>query len=192
MSRNSEEIKNTLSRIANEKSALDMLIEFERTMDNANVFAYKNWINGELVEGPEITKYWFKTTWMWPLKMMPDPDGAMRLIKYGCKVNYKKDVLNVPMRVTAPEDWEDPMTKLAKKKTVMVWLVEIEMPRKFIDEKLDASIDLASDDAVDTSEVDQAYDESEIAVDDMEPAMDDEMDMGDEGDMGGMDDEENF
>jgi len=185
MSRNSEEIKSTLSRIANDKTALDMMLELERTLDNANVFAYKNWINGELVEGPDISKYWFKTTWMWPYKMMPDPDGALRLVKYGCKVNYRKDILQVPRRVTAPEDWEDPMTKLAKKSRVKVWLVEIDMPRKFIDEKIDAAVEMANDDDVDTDDIDQAYDDSMVDMGDMEPAMDDEAMTGETDNLGG-------
>jgi len=185
MSRNSEEIKSTLSRVANDKTALDMMLELERTLDNANVFAYKNWINGELVEGPDISKYWFKTTWMWPYKMMPDPDGALRLVKYGCKVNYRKDILQVPRRVTAPEDWEDPMTKLAKKSRVKVWLVEIDMPRKFIDEKIDAAVEMANDDDVDTDDIDQAYDDSMVDMGDMEPAMDDEAMTGETDNLGG-------
>ena len=49
-----ESIKKTLVNISKGNDILDMLIEFERTMDNAEIFAYKNWIMGELVEGPDI------------------------------------------------------------------------------------------------------------------------------------------
>jgi hypothetical protein len=46
-----DSIKQTLVNISKGESLLDTLLEFERTLDNAEIFAYKNWILGELVEG---------------------------------------------------------------------------------------------------------------------------------------------
>ena len=51
-----DSIKQTLVGISKGDSILDTLLEFERTLDNAEIFAYKNWILGELVEGPEIDR----------------------------------------------------------------------------------------------------------------------------------------
>ena len=45
-----DRIKKTLVGISKGDNILDTLLEFERTLDNAQVFAYKNWILGELVE----------------------------------------------------------------------------------------------------------------------------------------------
>jgi hypothetical protein len=45
---NLDAIKQTLVGVTKGENVLDMLIEFERTLDNAEVFAYRNWILGEL------------------------------------------------------------------------------------------------------------------------------------------------
>ena len=39
------------------KSALDVLMQVDEYLDTLNVYAYSNWIKGEIVEGPEIEKY---------------------------------------------------------------------------------------------------------------------------------------
>ena len=38
-----------------------------------------NWFKGEIVEGPEIEKYWVTVTLMYPHKLMPTP-GAERIL----------------------------------------------------------------------------------------------------------------
>ena len=99
MPKKTNDIMALLKRVSGQTSSLDMLMEFEKTLDDANLYAYQNWMSGELVEGPVINRYWFITTWMYPYKMMPDPEGSLRLIKYGCKVSYVKDTLLEPTRV---------------------------------------------------------------------------------------------
>lgn len=175
-----ENIKDTLARITRGDSVMDLLMEFERTLDSAEVFAYKNWLCGELVKGPDIGRYWFTTTWMWPHKLMPDPEGALRLEKIGCKVSYGKDILNQPKRILTPKDWEDPRTKEAKIDEVPVWVVTIEMPIKYVTDSLDAYQEYIDDEiATETEEV-----SAEIAPPEEEEGMDDEFDMGMEDDMG--------
>ena len=150
-----------IRRISGKVTALDMLLEFEKTLDHVSIYAYKNWINGELVAGPEIDRYWFKTTWMYPIKMMPDPEGALRLIKYGCKVYYAKDVFLQPDRVLKPEDAAGDLTaqpKKAKELRIPVWLVVIEMPRKFIDDAYDGILEF-EDEEVDIEDINAAWDE---------------------------------
>ena len=109
-----EDIKSTLASITRGDGVIDLLMEFERTLDATEIFAYKNWYCGELIKGPDIGRYWFTTTWMFPHKLMPDPDGALRLEKIGCKVYYDKDTLMQPRRVLTPKDWKDQRTKEAK------------------------------------------------------------------------------
>ena len=57
MATNLDAIKGTLVGITKGENVLDMLIEFERTLDNLEIFAYKNWLMGELVSGPDIERY---------------------------------------------------------------------------------------------------------------------------------------
>lgn len=92
---------------------------------------------------------------------MPDPDAALRLIKHGAKVYFKKDELVEPVKITKAEDLgvEDPKTgkRKPKKKKTPVWLVTIEMPRDFVDEFDSSKITINGVD-IDLSEVDSAYD----------------------------------
>ncbi|MEE8233907.1 MAG: hypothetical protein V3R41_04425 [Gammaproteobacteria bacterium] len=161
MPKNTNEIMSLIKRVSGQESSLNMLMEFERTLDATNLYAYQNWMSGELVEGPVIDRYWFTTTWMYPHKLMPDPAGSLRLLKFGCKVYYRKDTLKEPTRVFSGEDLksgqygERKQAKIIKK---LVWLVTIEMPRKFVDEAQEAMLEF-EDGAIDVDDISAAYDE---------------------------------
>lgn len=127
----------TLKRIASNQTSLDMLMEFERTLDNANLYAYENWLQGEIVDGPHISRYWFEVTLMYHHEEMPNPRGGLRLIKHGCKVYFKKDILLEPTKNKGPGSHIDPDEKRTKLEKIPVWLVTIVMPRKFIDDGLE-------------------------------------------------------
>lgn len=177
-----DSIKTTLVNISKGESILDTLLELERTLDNAEIFAYKNWILGELVEGPIISRYWYKTVWMFPYAMMPDPNAGLRLTKLGAKVNFAKGTFNKPVKVHGPEDWVDPESKRAKMAHHEVWLVTIDMPIKYINRGLEQTDDIIQQDIDNTNaELADAFDEQ---IPPEEPAMDQGMDeLGDEGDM---------
>lgn len=174
MSQGLEQIKDTLARITRGDNAMDLLMEFERTLDKTEVFAYKNWLLGELVKGPEVKKYWFVTSWMWPHELMPDPDGALRLEKIGCKVLYTKDTLDQPRRVLSPKDWQNLRTKEAIIDELPVWVVEIQMPIKYVTDSLDVLHDFIDDEVA-------------ASVDAVADAVAPEDDMGDD-ELGGDDD----
>ena len=158
MSQRIENIKDTLTVLSSGDGLMEMLMEFERTLSNVDMFAYRNWIDGELVQGPEIDRYWFTTTWMYPEKRMPDPDAALRLEKIGCKVSYKKDVFEKPTKILEPSDWEDPKTKKAKMEYHGVWLVTIRMPKKFVTEQLESFLDeIETDIDEQTTEIAQEF-----------------------------------
>lgn len=174
-----DSIKKTLVGISKGETILDTLLEFERTLDNAELFAYKNWILGELVEGPNIGRYFYKTVWMWPYSMMPDPDGGLRLTKLGAKVNFQKGIFKKPVKVEGPQDWVDPQTKRAKMADHDIWLVTIELPIKYINRGLENIDDIIQQDIEDTnSELADAFD------DQVQPGVDE----GGMGVEGGMDD----
>lgn len=146
-----ESIKKTLVGISKGDDILDTLLEFERTLDNAEVFAYKNWILGELVEGPEISRYWYKVVFMWPYAMMPDPNGGLRLTKIGAKVNFRKGIFKKPVKVTGPQDWRDPESKRAKMGEHDVWLVTIDLPIKYINRGIEHIDDIIQQDIEQTN-----------------------------------------
>lgn len=178
-----DSIKSTLVNISKGESLLDTLIEFERTLDNAEIFAYKNWILGELVEGPIIGRYWYKTVWMYPYGKMPDPDAGLRLTKLGAKVNFRKGVFSKPVKVRGPADWVDPESKRAKMAEYEIWLVTIDLPIKYINRGLELNDEIIQKDIDDTNaELADSFEEMP-----QEP-VGDEMDMGmDQMDAGAMD-----
>lgn len=146
-----DSIKATLVNISKGNNILDTLLEFERTLDNAEVFAYKNWILGELVEGPDISRYWFRVVLMYPYAMMPDPNGGLRLTKIGAKVNFKKGIFKKPVKVEGPQDWVDPESKRAKMVEHDIWLVTIELPIKYINRGLDQTEEIIQRDLENTN-----------------------------------------
>ena len=146
-----ESIKSTLVNVSKGNDILSTLLEFERTLDNAEIFAYKNWILGELVEGPIISRYFYRVVFMWPYAMMPDPNAGLRLTKLGAKVGFRQGVFKKPVKVDGPKDWVDPQTKRAKMAEHDVWLVTIELPIKYINRGLEYNDDIIQRDIEDTN-----------------------------------------
>ena len=153
-----DDINSNLSKILDSKNTLDVLLEFENMLDSVNIYAYKNWQYGEVVDGPKMGRHWVTVTLMYPNRLMPDPNGANRLVNYDCKVNYRKAVYVTPVKIKTQDDFEineegKRVPKMVKKG---VWLIEITMPRRFID---DDSIAVDNDD-IDQDAVEEAYDDN--------------------------------
>ena len=132
-----------INRINGNKTLLDMLLEFEKVLDDTGIYAYKNWMLGEVVEGPILERHWFNVTLMYPRKEMPDPDAIRRLSKYGCKVEFVKEEVDIPVKVTGPQDLKDVKSKEPKMESKPIWLVKIEMPRRFLETFDDRSLEIA-------------------------------------------------
>ena len=158
---NADLIYTTLDGAFSNENVLDILMEFEKTFDTLDMYVYKNWIKGEIVEGPEISRYWVTVTLMYPYKLMPDPAGAERLMDHGCKVSYGKDILKYVGKIVGQDSYEtDENGKLkAKLLETPVWLVKVEMPRHFVDEIQTDKVDTYNG-TVDMDDVTGAYDEN--------------------------------
>ncbi len=111
--------------------AFTILKDFERVLDDLDVYVYDNWAEGELVAGPNITRHWVTCAFMWPRKLMPDPMGGKRLLDYDCKVSYKKSSLLKPRKIRKPDDIR-PGSKKGKLDREPIWLVNITMPKDLI------------------------------------------------------------
>lgn len=123
-------IKN-VQTLSENNNAFGVLKDFERVLDELDLYVYKNWEEGELVSGPNISRYAVMCEFMWPASEMPDPKGAKRLTEYGCKILYKKDKVLVPRKIKDPSDYR-PGTKKGKIDAHPVWIVEITMPKKLM------------------------------------------------------------
>jgi hypothetical protein len=150
-------IIDTIRGVYMSDGSMSTLLDFERVLDEADVYAFKNWIIGELVQGPVIGRYSAKCTFMWPYKLMPDPRAALRLMNIGCKVAYAKSSIKVPVEV---KDYEDfvPGTRYPKMTKKSIWFVQVEVPFELMDDIKEGSIDLA-DATIDLSDLEDAYDE---------------------------------
>lgn len=157
MPANIKEIIQNTKDIYMTDSALNTLLDFERIIDELDVYAFANWKQGELVAGPEYEKYFVTCTFMWPYKKMPDPRGGERLLEYDCEVKYRKDYLAYPLKVKSPDDFE-PGTKMPKMAKTPVWLVEITVPKKLMRDINQGSLELESE-TIDAEEIDQSYEQ---------------------------------
>lgn len=147
-------------------SSLDSLMDFERVLDELDLYVFAHWKDGELVEGPIYEKYFVTCTFMWPHKMMPDPRGGERLLDYDCEVYYAKDQLEYPIEIESPDDYE-PGTKMPKMAKKPVWLVTIVMPKKLMQEIQQGSLELEST-TLDLEDVEQAYEEGNDQVENVD------------------------
>ena len=125
--------------------SLDTLLDFESVLDELDVYAFKNWEIGELVQGPTIGKYKVSAIFMWPANLMPDPRGGRRLLPFDCEVLYKKQKIKIPIKIDNPSDYI-PGTHKAKLITKKVWLVEISMPKALMNEIRTGSIEMEDED----------------------------------------------
>ena len=123
-------IRNTQNLYAISPS-LDTLKDFERVIDELDVYVFKNWDEGELLQGPTDSRHFVTCSFMWPADNMPDPSGGKRLLDKGCRVTFKKDVLFKPREIKSPDDYRPGTTK-GKIDGHDIWVVEIRMPKSLI------------------------------------------------------------
>lgn len=150
-------IIDTIKGLYSSDGTMSVLLDFERVLDEADLYAYKNWELGELVSGPDIKRYTVACMFMYPYKLMPDPRGSKRLLQVGVNIKFKKTTIKVPVEIDSPSDYK-PGTHYPKMVEREVWLVRIEMPRELMDDIREGSIDLAGQ-TIDLDELDSAYDE---------------------------------
>ena len=110
---------------------LTILKDFERVLDELDVYVFQNWEDGELLEGPKDHRHFVECSFMWPEDKMPDPTGGKRLLDRGCKVSYAKDTLFKPRKIKSQADYRPGTTK-GKIDGHSIWIVNIKMPKELI------------------------------------------------------------
>lgn len=156
--------KNIIDNIKNlyvTDNTLETLMDFERVLDELDIFVFPHWLSGELVEGPIYEKYFITCTFMWPMKLMPDPRGAERLLDYKCHIKYIKSFLEYPVKIKTPDDYR-PGTHMPKMAKKPVWLVKITMPKTLMKDIQRGSVSLETH-TIDLGDIQQSY---EIGLDD--------------------------
>ena len=169
-----QDLNDHLRKVSEGESLLDMLLEFEGILDEVDLYAYKNWSKGEILEGPDVGRHWVTAKFMYMSEDMPDPSGAERLMSRGIKVKFCREELKYPKKVKNWDDVDQSRSFNAqsggygvgglggvgyiKPKTLTdnVWVVEIVMPRKFVDNTIQDYVDVGDDDFIDTDAIDAA------------------------------------
>jgi len=151
------QVSETIKDIYMSEGSISVLLDYERVLDEMDIYAFKNWSSAELVAGPDIGRYSVTCTWLWPAELMPDPRGAKRLLPFGAKVKFKKTEMKVPVKIESPGDYRGG-SKKAKIINKTVWLVEMELPKYLINEVRSGSKELEDQD-IDLDDLDSAYEQ---------------------------------
>lgn len=141
-----------LEEINESPHLLDILIQMENILDSMDIYVFRNWLKGEIVEGPVVRRHWLDFTLQYQRDEMPDPQGAKRLMKHGVRVDYQK--------ARRGEDGDDTPEEDVDPKDLL-WLLRISIPRRLV-----VQIDAAEHDFYD----------DEVNVDHIEDAKDDGVD----------------
>lgn len=150
-----QDIIDNIKQVALAPSTLQTLMDFERVLDDNQLYAFQHWKFAELVQGPEISKYRIKCTFMLPLTKMPDPSGAERLLPYGALISYRKSWLSFPTKIKSEDDYRSGIKKAKMAKT-RVWLIEIDLPKHLIKDIKKGSEEIMASD-IDMEDIDDAY-----------------------------------
>ena len=108
-----------------------VLKDFERVLDELDLYVFEKWSEGELILGPKVSRHTVECAFMWPRDKMPNPQAGRRLLDYDCKVSYKKDFLTQPRKIESPDDYR-PGTKKGKLDQLPIWIVNIKMPKQLM------------------------------------------------------------
>jgi hypothetical protein len=180
-------------KISGSETLTDVLIRVEDFFDSLDLYVFKNWIDGEIVDGPVVKRYWVSIILQYDYKDMPDPTGAERLMSRGCKVQFWKAQKEEPRD---PQNASDYRQDGRGHKPIMdnadIWLVEVQVPRRFIEEDDATDSNAAQEAGIDQELLSSAQDED---IDDKSafeaPASDEEAPAEEpEADDGGDEDQE--
>lgn len=164
--------------ISKANTARDILMEFEKVLDDINLYAYKNWIEGEILSGPNFDRHYISVKLLYKYEEMPDPEGAKRLFSRDCLVKFEKDTLIKPVKIKSSSDIrvetgpDGRIRNKARTTSEPVWVVEIKMPRRYVDEFHNTDNEEVDGESLNTEE--QISAEEEISGRDGEQFMNDE------------------
>jgi hypothetical protein len=159
----SNSAQETISRISDSEDILQILIDIENYFDQNNLYAFKNWIDGEVVGGPFVKRYWVKVMLKYPYNKLPDPDGGLRLLKHGTKIRFDIKYEEMPIEIKSEADYQ-PGTKKPKMKKHKIWVITMLIPRRFV-EDLDNEVMDIYDDEVDVNTVNDAQGQQDVNPD---------------------------
>ena len=136
-----DQLKLDLKAIEETPHLLDTLLQVEDILDSLDIYVFKNWFQGEVVQGPRIRKFWVSISLKYDYEDMPDPRAALRLLKHGIYVKYNK----VPIEHLATDDKKE------------CWILEVDIPRKLLGGMNNSGVDFY-DQNIDVDDVNDSVD----------------------------------
>jgi len=126
-----KDIISNIEQIYGSNNSLQLLKDFERVLDELDVYVFDSWIDGEIVEGPKESRYYVECTFMWPYDQLPEPAGGKRLVEYGCRVQVAESKIAKVRKIKSPDDIR-PGTRKGKIDHKQIWMIKISMPKKLM------------------------------------------------------------
>lgn len=134
---------------------LDTLLQVEDVLDSLDLYVFANWLDGTIIEGPNLKRYWVNITISYPYKKLPDPTAIPRLLKHGIRVDIKKG------RFESEDECEDGYRNLEDNEEIdeedIIWLIKVSIPRRLITDMNSAQLDFYEDE-IDVDDVQDAQD----------------------------------
>lgn len=139
-------------------SLLEIMLGIEDLLDNVDLYGYSNWIKGEVIEGPQVSKYWVSVALKYYYDDMPDPRGIKRLGVYDIAVDFFKakqevytvddDTANQITSGNGPDRQMNNTTREVPEPTFQdIWIVTLKIPIKFVEDRF-AGLDTIDDDDI--------------------------------------------
>jgi hypothetical protein len=162
-----------LEKIADSEHLLSLLVSIENVLDSSDAYCFKNWYDGEVVEGPIVRRHWVTIGLLYPYHKMPDPKFALRLLRIGVQVEFDRMQHAQPSKVV--NGWVGPDQPEEDHKTPDEWLVRLSFPRRLLDQNdetdlVDYEEDVNPDD-VSAAKDSGMDDESPLHSDEQMPGM---------------------
>lgn len=130
--------QSTIQQLYDNQGMLDILIAIEKYFEDNDLYAYKDIQSGEIVEGPNIEKYWVEIVLKYYRENFPDPAAFKILERHGTKVKVKGDYEIRPIEhPRSRRDMEqvpaqNGTVSMPKEERVPVLLVRVQIPRSVI------------------------------------------------------------
>jgi hypothetical protein len=75
------DIVKNIEGIYDSNTSFQVLKDFERVLDELDIYVYANWQDGELAEGPIIDRHWVTCSFMWDRNKMPRSNGRPAFVR---------------------------------------------------------------------------------------------------------------
>ncbi len=126
------DVKGNIQKLFDDGGLQDILLSVEEYFDNMDLYVFSGWIDGEVVEGPIVSKYWVEVTLKFDRDKVPDPRGTYLFHNQGTDIQVRKTTELVPREVHTDEDL-DPATGKQVMDEMEVVLIKFKIPRRLVD-----------------------------------------------------------